>query len=648
MYKTKLDELKLTGTLPSPTGIGLAILNLTQGDDYAMGDITRIIQSDPALTGRIIKLANNANMAGSQPVTTVGQAAMRLGVRSVRNVALGFTLVSGNRSGVCEGFDYEAYWRHSLAVAVTAQAFAQQARNVSIADAFTCGLLSGIGSMALASIHPDRYAKMLARAQSEHITDLIVLEREEFDLDHCELAGAMLRDWKLPEAFAYTVAKFEGRSTASEAPDEMTRRMLLIVRAATHFARECVEDSLTSIADIAGDDRVSSMLAEYGIDQARLEQLRGECQTGWREWCKSLSIPAGTRVRSEDVAARAAKAAALSGTNFSRLPAVERKGLRIIAVDDDPVSLRLLQHHLTRDGHHVLKAVNGRQALILALESGPQMVVTDWMMPEMDGLDLCKALRRSNDGRGMYLLLLTGREDEDRVVEAFDAGVDEYVVKPFNPKILLARVRAGQRMIELREQVERDASSRNQQVAEMAVLNRKLEAAAMTDVLTRLPNRRFAMRQLEEALGAARSTATPLSVIMIDIDHFKAVNDQWGHDMGDLVLRETATVLRNTTRKGDVVCRLGGEEFLLISANCGLGACVTTAERIRAAVEENIVGFGFDRSVTVSLGVASTECGPRSVDELLKLADLRVYVAKDRGRNRVCAEDPPQNAAKSA
>jgi diguanylate cyclase (GGDEF)-like protein len=234
------------------------------------------------------------------------------------------------------------------------------------------------------------------------------------------------------------------------------------------------------------------------------------------------------------------------------------------------------------------------------------------------------------------------------VVEAFDAGVDEYVVKPFNPRILLARVRAGQRMIELREQVESDRQLRDRQVAEMAVLNRKLEAAAMTDVLTKLPNRRYAMRRLEDELNGALAAGAPLSVIMIDIDHFKQVNDRFGHDMGDLVLRETATVLRNTTRKGDYVCRLGGEEFLVICTKASLPQCAMTAERIRAAVEEHIIGFGFERAVTVSLGAASLECGARTVDELLKLADRRVYAAKAAGRNRVCSNDAPPSQARSA
>lgn len=642
-----LDELKLTGALPSPTGVGLAILNLTSGEDYAMGDITRVIQSDPALTGRIIKLANNAVVAGAEPVTSVNQAAMRLGVRSVRNVALGFTLVSGNRSGTCNGFDYSLYWSRSLAVAVTAQALAQLCRTCSPADAFTCGLLSDIGSMALASIHPERYTQMLVRARAENISDLFQLEREVFDLDSSELASALLRDWKLPESLVYAVSSFQRRDGVNEACDDVSRAMTRIVRAASRIA-VALDASPAQADETARDERVTELLEAHAIELGRFELLRTQVERDWREWCASLSVPANVNVRPEELAASASRVLGEAPRDEQRASVRERRGLRILAVDDDALSLRLLEHHLTRDGHQVVRAANGRQALIAALESNPQMVVTDWTMPEMDGIELCKALRRTSEGRGVYILILTGREDEDRVVEAFDAGADEYVVKPFNPKILLARVRAGQRMIELREQVETDALARNAQVAEMAVLNRKLETAAMTDVLTRLPNRRFAMRRLDEELAAAKSARTPLSAMMIDIDHFKMVNDRYGHDMGDLVLRETANVLRATTRKGDIVCRLGGEEFLVISPRSSLVDAAKGAERLRAAIEDHVIGFGFDRNVTISMGVASTESGPKTVDELIKAADLRVYAAKARGRNQVCADDPPQSAAKSA
>jgi diguanylate cyclase (GGDEF)-like protein len=645
MHGRLFDELKLTGALPSPTGVGVAILRLTQAEDYSMGEVTRVIQSDPALTGRIIKLANSALQAGAEPATTAAQATMRLGVRSVRNVALGFTLVTGNRTGTCQGFDYAGYWSRSLARAVTAQAIATLTRTAPAADAFTCGLLSDIGTLALASIHPERYSGMLARLR-EAGGDVSALEREVFELDHGELAAEMLRDWKLPESFAYAVCSLSMRDGIEEAPDEAARRMTAILAAAEHFASAWIAEQATPAHGSA--ERASTALSALGIEPAALERSRAIVRAEWAEWKSLLHIPTGAEFDAGELSQRAAQARASAPRVEVKSVPPERKGVRVLAVDDDAVSLKLLEHHLARDGHTVSKAANGRQALIMALENPPQMVVTDWMMPEMDGIELCKSLRRSTEGKGIYILILTGREEEDRVVEAFDAGADEYVVKPFNPKVLLARVRAGQRMVELREQVEQDRLDRERKVSEMAVLNRKLEAAAMTDVLTKLPNRRFAMRKLEDEINGARAAGTPLAVIMADIDHFKSVNDQYGHDMGDLVLRETANVLRCNTRKGDIVCRLGGEEFLIICGKATQAQAAMTAERVRSAVEEHVIGFGFDRHVTVSLGVASTECGPTTVDELLKLSDLRVYAAKAAGRNRVCSRDEPASQAKSA
>ncbi|NUP97702.1 MAG: diguanylate cyclase, partial [Planctomycetaceae bacterium] len=326
----------------------------------------------------------------------------------------------------------------------------------------------------------------------------------------------------------------------------------------------------------------------------------------------------------------------------------QRRGLKILAVDDDPVSLRLLSLHLLRDGHEVVRATNGRQALIEALENTPQMVVTDWMMPEMDGIELCRTLRSTEECKGIYILMLTAREDERRAVEAFDAGADEYVTKPFDPQILRARVRAGQRTIELREQVERDRQMRDQQVAQMSVLNRKLETAAMTDVLTRLPNRRFAMRTLEECVKNAIATGEPLSAIMIDLDRFKSINDTHGHGMGDLVLREAAAVLRASIRKDDWVCRYGGEEFLAICPGATLGQAAATAERMRASVAEHVIGYGFGRAVSISAGVAQLDLAAATVDDLIRVADERVYIAKESGRNRVVSESRPGPQAKSA
>jgi diguanylate cyclase (GGDEF)-like protein len=182
----------------------------------------------------------------------------------------------------------------------------------------------------------------------------------------------------------------------------------------------------------------------------------------------------------------------------------------------------------------------------------------------------------------------------------------------------------------------------------MSVLNRKLEAAAMTDVLTKLPNRRFAMRRLEEDLSIALANNTALSVVMIDIDCFKQVNDEHGHGMGDLVLRETSNVLRSIVRREDTVCRLGGEEFLVICPGANLEQAAATAERMRRAVAHHVIGYGYGRAVTISAGVAQREEGADTVDDLLRAADRRVYVAKAAGRDQVCSEDPPRSHARSA
>jgi diguanylate cyclase (GGDEF)-like protein len=323
--------------------------------------------------------------------------------------------------------------------------------------------------------------------------------------------------------------------------------------------------------------------------------------------------------------------------------------LRVLAVDDDPMSLMLLARTLEKAGHEVQTAANGSDALQIALETSPQVVIADWMMPEMDGLELCRALRRIEVGRNMFFLLLTGRGEEDRIVEAFDAGVDDYVHKPFNARVLMARIKGGQRVIELQERVESDRKMILKQVAELGLMTRKLRNAALTDVLTDMPNRRHAMKRLETEWESSTRAGTPLSLIMIDIDHFKKVNDSHGHGIGDLVLKETASVLRRTTRQGEEASRLGGEEFLVICPNTNEAQAAVCAERLRSAVERNMIKSGtFDGTVTISLGVAQRTDGMTSFDTLLKAADDAVYSAKTLGRNRHMSASSHWNKARPA
>jgi len=186
-------------------------------------------------------------------------------------------------------------------------------------------------------------------------------------------------------------------------------------------------------------------------------------------------------------------------------------------------------------------------------------------------------------------------------------------------------------------------------VKALGLAARQLQSAVLTDLLTELPNRRYALTRLEQEVETSLKLGRPLSVIMVDIDHFKAFNDDYGHDVGDHVLRSTATVLRHSTRRGDVVCRLGGEEFLVINVNSPARGAVVCAERLRASVEENVVRIG-GRSfrVTVSLGVAERPEKSRDLDDLLRRADQAVYRAKAAGRNTVSVHDADGPASRSA
>jgi diguanylate cyclase (GGDEF)-like protein len=297
----------------------------------------------------------------------------------------------------------------------------------------------------------------------------------------------------------------------------------------------------------------------------------------------------------------------------------------------------------------VLTAKSSHEGLEKALQHQPQIVITDWMMPGMTGIQLCETLRKSETGRKMYVVIVTAREDDEQVVEAFASGADDYIVKPFNPQVLLARVRAGQRMIRMREQVESSERERLKQVAELGILTRKLRAAAMTDALTGLPNRRYVMKRLKQEWDSVERSGRPLSVIIGDIDFFKRVNDLYGHDVGDSTLREIAQSLREHSRTGDILCRLGGEEFLSINMGCDGPMAVKCAERLRLAIEV-LPGQGGDqdRGVTMSFGVAERSPNMAKLDDLIKCADQALYEAKDAGRNCVVLRTWPGRQSASA
>ena len=312
--------------------------------------------------------------------------------------------------------------------------------------------------------------------------------------------------------------------------------------------------------------------------------------------------------------------------------------LRVLVVDDDPLTLTLLVSVL-RDalGHVVFSANNGNEGLALAVECQPQIVITDWLMPDLSGLELTRALRATEWGQKIYLVMLTSLDTEEEISAAFEAGIDDFLTKPVNARTLRARLRAAWHYVQLLEAWEHDRAQLKQFTAELAISNRRLEHAAMTDLLTGLPNRRAGMGALEKAWAASSRFEQAISVLVLDIDHFKRVNDTYGHAVGDKVLIEVAQQIQRAARKDDSVCRLGGEEFLMICRNTGLKPALLAADRLRRTIEALQINVGDNviRS-TVSIGVASREPQMADSDTLVNAADRALYRAKETGRNRSC------------
>jgi diguanylate cyclase (GGDEF)-like protein len=659
---TEFEELKNSGELPSPTGVGMRILELTRTDDYSAEDMGDAIMSDPSLTGRILRLANSADKAGHEAVTTVSGATMRLGGSVVRDLALAFSLISDRQAGACRPFDYERYWSLSLARAVAAQELSRHLNLFRPEEAYICGLLGEIGMLALASVHAERYGKILLANQGQTLRALREAEQEEFEIDHATVSRCMLSEWGLPDLFIEAVVEFNSKRAFVPTEEPITRlsdllRLSDAIGSAILLGETTPPRRVTEIGD-----QLEILRDVLEFDDSELQSFCDRVTKEWQQWGESLDIETNdvrfsqilaciAHGRDENAAQEQARAveaekAAAPATPAQlpkrKAPASGSERIRILAVDDDPVSLRLLVKHLRAERFEVTMARGGKEALKKALQERPELMIVDHEMPDMNGIEVVEALRRSSVGNSMYILLLTGSHTNELLVKAFDAGADDFVTKPFLPSGLSARIKAGVRIAKLQAKVERDRTTILEQLADKNALNRKLRTASLTDPLTGLPNRRHAMNRVEVEWKATERNGIPFCVIMLDIDKFKLVNDNFGHDVGDEVLQATAQAVKSALRGEDEVCRLGGEEFLVICRGAFEKEGSVVAERIRAAVESNIVNSpGFNRAVTVSLGVAGTHSGVTSLMALLKASDEAVYQAKNEGRNCVRAAGAP-------
>jgi diguanylate cyclase (GGDEF)-like protein len=616
-------ETDLQQRLPSPKGIALAIMQACRRDDTGAADVAQLVQMDPALSGRLLAQANAA-ASGGRAIGSVPDAVARMGMQSVCQLALSFSLIDQYKSGHCEGFDYPGFWSHSLLMAVAMQELGTQLGLGPPDDLFSCGLLAHVGILALATAYPAEYAQVLnAQLRGK---ELLALENRALQTDHLRMSRLLLGQWGIPGIFLEAVRCLEKRSTDDLPRDTRTRRLAQTLYLSLQLADFLVVQQGEKTFHLSELNLLSSQL---GIEQAALEPAVDRIAATWRVLGQSFSIPAHALAPYAEMVRATVRPDLETHTEW----------LRVLVVEDDRIVRSVLESWLRDECHYTVQtASDGQQALAMAVEFKPHVVLTDWLMPVLDGIGLCKALRASQWGQNIYVLMLTSVESEGELVEAFTAGVDDYLTKPVHMRGLSARLMAAWRYVRLRDAWERDNERLTATAAELALTNRRLELAALSDPLTGLANRRAGLAALAQAWSASVRHHIPLSLISIDADHFKRINDSFGHVGGDLVLQGLGQILRGAARTEDTVCRWGGEEFLLICPNLSLAEGAKMAERLRRGVAHLAVSSeGQPIHVAVSVGVASWRESLASQEELLAEVDKALYAAKAAGRNCVAA-----------
>jgi two-component system cell cycle response regulator len=300
--------------------------------------------------------------------------------------------------------------------------------------------------------------------------------------------------------------------------------------------------------------------------------------------------------------------------------------MKILVADDDAVSRRLMQRLLERGGYEVITAENGRKAAEkLAAPDRPRLALIDWMMPELDGPAVCREVRSRHDSSYVYITLLTSKQSAEDIVTGLEAGADDYLTKPCNPEELKARLRTGVRILDLEDK--------------LVEARENMRFRATHDSLTLLWNRAAVLSDLERELARFRREGGSVSVLICDLDHFKQVNDVYGHLVGDEVLMQAAARLVGCVRPYDVVARYGGEEFLILMAGCDAAISEKKAEDLRRSISEYpFLTTKGSLSITISIGGVNFADWANNVtaNQLLMEADEALYRAKALGRNRAC------------
>jgi len=632
MNRDEFRKLDVANCLPTPNGVALKLLRLQRSETASAQEIARVIKADPALAGRVIGAANALVWHGSRPVVSTLEALVRIGTSAACRLALGFSVLSLNRTGPCAGFDYRGFWARSLVMGITMQGLAERTKLIAPEEAFTLGLLANVGQLALATLFPDRYGQVLAGVPDRSPAATVVAEREAFGTDHVELCEHMLAGWGFPERLVEPIVAFgrDARDVLASGSRQLLFAESLRFSAAAADSAFDAERAPVLAADLL---EIASLL-KLGPDV--LSALSDEIAAAWPVWTRLLEVDAPGFVRiTFPTDSGLAPPPAGDDAPASALPEAAALRALVVGVDDEMHAMLAagaegmdLALHFARDEHAAMPEL---------LRVVPHLVMFRWHDDDAGALNFLRVLRASAIGAAAYILAIGGGGHGGALADVLQAGADDLLPWPAAADVVRARMRVGCRIAKLQHQLAHDRDELRKYAAEQVAINRRLREVSRSDPLTGLPNRRHAMDQLELEWEIAYRAATPLACLMIDIDNFKRVNDNYGHAVGDEVLLRVATKLREVARASDTVCRIGGEEFLVICRQTDKAAAQQCAERLRLAIARTPIMIGERaHAITISVGVAAThEAGVDDRHSLVECADRALYAAKREGRDRV-------------
>lgn len=607
------EELKTSTNLPSPSGVALDIIRLTQDPNHRFDDLLRPIQSDPTLTGRILKMANSAQHAHLPPVLSTQDALLRVGTSALTHLALSLSVLDNNRNGACLAFNYDSFWSTSLMRALGVQILSNtHSHLLKPAEAFSVGLLMEVGRLALAQIHPTRYAQCLLANLNDN---LLELEQETFFITHQQISWQMMREWNIPEPVLVAVKMAHSMQDLTDVHDEVGY-LAVQLRLASYLSGIDYLDK--------GARDLPLLMNKLSLTFTDLDQIRSNLFQEWRSWGELLFLPAPEIGQY------------LLDFNRSHQSTADQQPCKIMVVDDDRIERQILSSYLTDQGYKVVTATDGDNALSEFIIHRPEIVITDYLMQPVDGLSLTRALRSNQETEAAYIILITADKETDTMEMAFDAGVNDFIFKPVQKQELAARIIGANRFIERDQKQALDKDSIRQEAVDLALAKRRFAALAITDPLTGLYNRRYATSRLETEWSTFTRHGRSFGVVSLDLDKFKEINDNFGHDAGDKVLQHFASILQQSIRSEDIACRMGGEEFIVISPNTDLTTIKSLCERIRNRVEkqqpQDVIS---KRPITVSIGAAISDLAiDANFNDTIKRSDVALYEAKSTGRNK--------------